>query len=139
MDLDSLVRYSQPPLPYQITSMPPPSTRRTRQSSSSEGEQPAISKRVTFSESSPTTASDDSDGVSARERRSRRRQQKVDTEEVLPLDNTRNKRSHLAGENAANKKMRNANDENVVVVKLLTGTLYLYKGPHRRAEFVRQI
>lgn len=123
--------------------MPPPSTRRTRQSSSSEGEQPVISKRVTFSESSPTaTASDDSDAVSAREQRSRRRHEKVDTEEVLPLHNTRTgkKRSHVTPENSTgNKKMRTANDKNVVVVKLLTGTLYLYKGPHRRAEFVRQI
>jgi hypothetical protein len=123
---------------FQITSMPPPSTRRTRQSSSSEGEQPVISKRVTFSESSPTTASDDSDGVSAREQRSRRRQEKVDTEQVLSLHNTRNKRSHFPSDSVSNKKMR-ANDDNVVVVQLLTGTLYLYKGPHRRAEFVRQI
>jgi hypothetical protein len=27
----------------------------------------------------------------------------------------------------------------VVVVKLLTGTLYLYRGAHRRAEFVRRV
>jgi hypothetical protein len=28
-------------------------------------------------------------------------------------------------------------DENVVVVKMLTGTLYLYRGEKPRAEFVR--
>jgi hypothetical protein len=30
-----------------------------------------------------------------------------------------------------------AKDENVTVVKMLTGTLYLYRGDRPRAEFVR--
>jgi len=115
--------------------MPPPSKRRP--SSSSEGEQP---KRVTFSESSPAASDDSSDGVkggvSAREQRSRRRQAKVQHEPEV-VHNTR-KRSHAPlSEDANNKKMRNSED--AVVVKLLTGTLYLYKGAHRHAEFVRRV
>lgn len=35
------------------------------------------------------------------------------------------------------RKVVKANDRNVTVVKMLTGTLYLYKGKHRRAEFIR--
>ena len=33
----------------------------------------------------------------------------------------------------------NEEEENVHVVNLLTGTLYLYRGLHRRAEFVRKV
>ncbi|KAL9183200.1 hypothetical protein ACHAXT_004987 [Thalassiosira profunda] len=36
------------------------------------------------------------------------------------------------------KKKRIKKDENVTVVKMLTGTLYLYRGERPRAEFVRQ-
>jgi hypothetical protein len=36
------------------------------------------------------------------------------------------------------KKGTNGKDEEVVKVKLITGTLYLYKGLHRRAVFVRR-
>lgn len=118
--------------------MPPPSNRRARQSSSSEGEQQP-SKRVTFSEGSPT-ASDDSSagskGVSARETRSRRRQVKVDNEAEVVHNTRKRSRAPLATQQN-NKKMHN--NEDVVVVKLLTGTLYLYRGAHRRAEFVRRV
>lgn len=39
------------------------------------------------------------------------------------------------GKNAKGKKI--AKDENVKIVKMLTGTLYLYRGDRPRAEFVR--
>jgi len=37
------------------------------------------------------------------------------------------------------KKQRKADDGNCLKVKLLTGTLYLYRGKHARAEFVRRV
>jgi hypothetical protein len=118
--------------------MPPPSIRRTR-GSSSEGEQ---LKRVTFSDRS-TTASDDSSGsldhakrVSAREQRSRRRQAKNETDPPV-VDDINRKRSRAPSNPGPSKKMRG--EEEVVVVKLLTGTLYLYRGTQRRAEFIRRV
>ena len=116
--------------------MPPPSIRRAR-GSSTEGEQP---KRVTFSDRS--TASDDSSGsldakrVSAREQRSRRRQAKMGTD-APTADGRKRLRALPTNPPSPNKKLRG--DEEVVVVNLLTGTLYLYRGAHRRAEFVRRV
>ena len=38
-----------------------------------------------------------------------------------------------------NSETQYGEDGEVVKVKLLTGTLYLYRGPQRRVEFVRRV
>lgn len=119
--------------------MPPPRRARVNRTSdrgSSDGEP----KRVTFSESSPTASDDsgdhaDSANVSAREKRSRLRQSKV--EDAPPVVDGSKRR--MPSSNNFPKNKRQKTNEEVVVVKLLTGTLYLYRGAHRRAEFVRRV
>jgi hypothetical protein len=113
----------------------------------------ATSKTVQFSKSG--TGSDDSSTAetgsegkrmsardrvsSAREARSSRRQAKID--EDLPLLEggiVGEKRKILPPANHSKKRQRPSGGE-VVIVKLLTGTLYLYRGQHRRAEFIRKV
>ena len=50
-------------------------------------------------------------------------------------------KSHSSSNNSTTIKKKGAGgkDEEVVKVKLNTGTLYLYKGLHRRAVFVRRV
>lgn len=117
--------------------MPPPIRARVNRTSdrgSSDGEP----KRVTFSESSPTASDDSGDHaakVSAREKRSRLRQSKV--EDAPPV--VEGTKRPMPPNNNFPKNKRQKIFEEVVVVKLLTGTLYLYRGAHRRAEFVRRV
>ena len=79
----------------------------------------------------------------AREQRSLRRQAKIDTDVILPASDASNhqtaKKRRLPPPNHSNKRVKLGDAENVVKVHLLTGTLYLYRGLHRRAEFVRRI
>jgi hypothetical protein len=50
------------------------------------------------------------------------------------------KRNGSSNSNTAmSKKGTGGKEEEVVKVKLNTGTLYLYKGLHRRAVFVRRV
>jgi hypothetical protein len=77
---------------------------------------------------------------SAREQRSKRRQAKIDVDIVPGLSE-----ALFAGETQSvlpsvlqHKRQRLGGAE-VVKVKLLTGTLYLYRGPQRRAEFIRRV
>lgn len=103
--------------------------------------------------------------ASAREARSKRRQAKIDEEAVSStgVTTTHNKRrlppppppdhhSRNKGKRARNNYRNtitnnrngqqnndNGDDGEVVKVNLLTGTLYLYRGLHRRAEFVRKV
>jgi hypothetical protein len=81
------------------------------------------------------------DRVSAREARSRRRQSKID--EDLPLLECGGvigeKRKIMPPANHSKKRQRPSEDGEVVKVKLLTGTLYLYRGQHRRAVFIRKV
>ncbi|CAJ1960949.1 unnamed protein product [Cylindrotheca closterium] len=92
-----------------------------------------------------TTRSGRSGRVSAREARSKRRQAKIDVdvdgnvvkEAVPPADG---KRGPPIPQGNAKKRQRGETDGgDVVKVKLLTGTLYLYRGPYRRVEFVRRV
>ena len=82
-----------------------------------------------------------STSVSAREARSRRRQSIIDDVKVkvVPRKPTKQmSKRKLAGAAAqARKSKRQRYDKNCVAIKFLTGTLYLYRGPQRRAEFVR--
>jgi hypothetical protein len=87
------------------------------------------------------------DRVSAREARSRRRQAKIDEEAIPPgaevLIADKRKIPPPLGHNS--KKAKNSHNHNhygdgeVVKVKLLTGTLFLYRGTQRRVEFVRRV
>lgn len=87
------------------------------------------------------------DRVSAREARSRRRQAKIDEEApAVGVEEVVGKRRAVLPPIASMSKSKrnragdggNAGSE-VVKVKLLTGTLYLYRGEQRRAEFVRRV
>ena len=90
------------------------------------------------------------DRVSAREARSRRRQAKIDEElpggEIVGgvagggVAGVAPKRRAPPPPQQPNKKRKNEDGlGEVVKVKLLTGTLYLYRGRHRRAEFIRRV
>jgi hypothetical protein len=76
--------------------------------------------------------------VSAREARSKRRQAKID-EDIPPGQVTGGKMLEQVSMNNPKKRQRGEADGEVVKVKLLTGTLYLYRGSQRRAEFVRRV
>lgn len=84
------------------------------------------------------------DRVTAREQRSRRRQAKID-DEVIPALNEQifpgEKRSvsSLSESLKNTKRARRDGDGEVIQVNLLTGTLYLYRGKQRRAEFIRRV
>lgn len=79
--------------------------------------------------------------ASAREQRSRRRQAKID-DDIIPGVNdalyVAEKRAGLPPSLQQHKRQR-LDDGDVVKVKLLTGTLYLYRGKQRRAEFIRRV
>ncbi|KAG7361707.1 hypothetical protein IV203_036808 [Nitzschia inconspicua] len=89
--------------------------------------------------------------ASAREQRSKRRQSKIDedTDVMFPgsdvlVDGNKRKFSSTTTPGPAVKKQKHntaeADGEVVVVtVKLLTGTLYFYRGAQRRVEFLRRI
>jgi hypothetical protein len=71
-------------------------------------------------------------GISSREQRSKRRQAAI-TEEIA--------QQPAAAQEPPTKKKKvqyNNGKEEVVKIQMLTGTLYLYKGRRRRAEFVRK-
>lgn len=115
-------------------------------------------RSVTFSLEKQTppspSASDASSSlhVSARAARSARRQAKIETDPVKkvlttePPKKVHKRRLEMksvkrnGSSNASSmRKGAGGKDEEVVKVKLLTGTLYLYKGVHRRAVFVRRV
>eukprot|EP00525_Craspedostauros_australis_P010594 CAMPEP_0198109148 /NCGR_PEP_ID=MMETSP1442-20131203/1161_1 /TAXON_ID= /ORGANISM="Craspedostauros australis, Strain CCMP3328" /LENGTH=218 /DNA_ID=CAMNT_0043764669 /DNA_START=18 /DNA_END=674 /DNA_ORIENTATION=- len=104
----------------------------------------------------PTAASDEdsatmdfpSSRVSAREARSRRRQAKID-EDVIPTDHVhhhipakthpKRRMPHSSGTGDRHKKQRTVDVDEPIKVKLLTGTLLLYRGAQRRVEFNRRV
>jgi hypothetical protein len=113
---------------------------------------------VTFSlekQSPPSPSASDASSslhVSARAARSARRQAKIETDPVQKVPSIEpSKKLHKrrldmksvkrnGSSNASNmKKSAGGKDDEVVKVKLVTGTLYLYKGVHRRAVFVRRV
>jgi hypothetical protein len=117
-------------------------------------------KSVTFSNENSPVGSDESStqetgteggNVSARQARSHRRQTMIDESDgVLAwtagtgnLTATGKRRLPSGGSNSKNgsksKRPRQDGDDSVVKVKLLTGTLYLYRGRNRRAEFIRRV
>jgi len=85
------------------------------------------------------------DRVSAREARSRRRQAMIDDAAIVPGTEIlagKRKLPPPPGHHSSKKYKHNdryAEDGEVVKVKLLTGTLYLYRGAQRRVEFVRRV
>jgi hypothetical protein len=131
--------------------------------SSEEGADPSPekikNKAVVFSDGGSPPHSDDSSAahdrkVSTREQRSRRRQAKIDVDPVTSIELSQGagleqlppsttiikKRQRPPPVNCKNTKRTKTDDsQEVVKVNLLTGTLYLYRGLNRRAEFVRRI
>jgi hypothetical protein len=81
------------------------------------------------------------DKVSAREARSNRRQAKIDEDAPLGLGEAPGPEGKRRAPPPNHSKKRQRGDDNgeVVKVKLLTGTLFLYRGRHRRAEFIRRV
>jgi hypothetical protein len=73
----------------------------------------------------PSDAAKAAAGISSREQRSNRRQAAI-MEEVAQQPPTKK------------KKVTGQYNEEVVKIQMLTGTLYLYRGLRRRAEFVRK-
>mmetsp|Transcript_21973 Transcript_21973/g.32454 ORF Transcript_21973/g.32454 Transcript_21973/m.32454 type:complete len:232 (+) Transcript_21973:88-783(+) len=121
----------------------------SKTSSSSEAEETrstlnAKKKVVTFTNDSADASEVDQPSEmgksSAREQRSLRRQAKVEEEVVLHPSTqsslTKRPRAPISTPGSVSKKSRT--EQEVVKVPLLTGTLYLYRGPVRRAEFVRR-
>lgn len=118
-------------------------------------------KSVSFSNENSPTGSDESctpkeeasgqGGVtSTREARSKRRQAMIDESGGVLASATASsaanygaKRARMPnggknGKAVSNKRPRDGKEQ-VVKVKLLTGTLFLYRGQHRRAEFIRRV
>eukprot|EP00544_Gedaniella_sp_CCMP2646_P004128 CAMPEP_0202488554 /NCGR_PEP_ID=MMETSP1361-20130828/6568_1 /ASSEMBLY_ACC=CAM_ASM_000849 /TAXON_ID=210615 /ORGANISM="Staurosira complex sp., Strain CCMP2646" /LENGTH=214 /DNA_ID=CAMNT_0049118153 /DNA_START=24 /DNA_END=668 /DNA_ORIENTATION=+ len=120
--------------------------KQSKRSSSSSDDDSSSKKRksVTFSEDSPVASDSSSvaaapgDGRAAKKARARqeritRRQAKIELEDVPP------KRQRDKSQNSNNKhSLQDDPNEEVIEVKMLTGTLYLYRGLNRRAEFVRK-
>ena len=106
------------------------------------------SKRLSLSE--VETSPNVSDGIvdvgtqESSEQRTLRRQANVDVENEpttvqLPIHSSDTKKRRLPPMKQSNKRSRSQDGEEVVKVSLLTGTLYLYRGEHPRAEFIRRI
>jgi len=118
-----------------------PNKHSKKSSSSSDEDSKNKRKNVTFSESSPigSDSSSIADGqaskrAKARKERIVRRQAKI--EEVVAQPKGRADRIR---DSNSNKRSRVEDaDEEVIKVPMLTGTLYLYRGLNRRAEFVRK-
>lgn len=121
--------------------------KQSKRSSSSSEDDSSLKKRknVTFSEDSLVGSDSSSvavrlpgDGRASKKARARqeriaRRQAKMDQEEVP------SKRQGDKSRNADNKhSLGDGTGEEVIEVKMLTGTLFLYRGLNRRAEFVRK-
>lgn len=120
-----------------------PNKQSRRISSSSDDDSAKNNKRknVTFSESSPvgsdtSSITDEKADKRAKERKERiaRRQAKIE-EEAQPK-----RRADRDRDAYSNKRSRTDDDDDGEVIKVLmmTGTLYLYRGVHWRAEFVRK-
>ena len=126
---------SLPPTPAKVTESPA-ITNINNHSSSSHEEDASVSsgsnnnkKRKLMMETEPDEKSDDSAArkkASDREARRKRREAVVEEEEVKAG-------VHSQIVNLAKKKNKG---EDVIRVPMLTGTLLLYRGPHRRAEFI---
>lgn len=77
------------------------------------------------------------DAVTARAERSLRRQRQMD--EMTPANIKRNATRPVHKSTTNAKRVTNTKDEEVVKVKLNTGTLYMYRGENRRVVFVRRV
>lgn len=83
--------------------------------------------------------------LTAREARSRRRQAAIEDTKAAIANSSdaqpsrKRKLSGAAKQSAKNKREKQQNQEDCVKIKLLTGTLYLYRGQNRRAEFIRRV
>uniref|UniRef100_A0A7S2S868 Uncharacterized protein n=1 Tax=Eucampia antarctica TaxID=49252 RepID=A0A7S2S868_9STRA len=109
----------------------------------------AKKRRVTFSmdvstPASPSVSDISSQNrakVSARAQRSLRRQANIETvaAKVVPRSAAAIKRGRKQSPATSSKRGKPADDEEVVKIKLNTGTLYMYRGLNRRVMFVRRL
>jgi hypothetical protein len=130
--------------PKKVTTKSAASSVKEDSSSDADGSRASKKKSVSFTESSPPGSGSDSSmkgrsaaaRKSAREQRSLRRQSQ---DAILPPFVATNtiKRDRAPTTNLPDTKKPRKDDE-VIKVPMLTGTLYLYRGPVRRAEFVRR-
>jgi hypothetical protein len=132
--------------PKKVTTKSAASSVKGDSSSEAEGSRSSKKKSVSFTESSPPESGSDSSmkgrsaaaRKSAREQRSLRRQSQ---DAILPplvaTGTITTKRDRAPPTNLPDSK-KPRKDEEVIKVPMLTGTLYLYRGPVRRAEFVRR-
>lgn len=146
----------QPPAPAVATRKSRKTKNRGASKSESETER-NNKKAVTFVQDHTAITSDSSahnNNRSARDQRTVRRQNRNQagdkdhahhpkvTEEKLPANNKKDNNKRAVAPSAdlrVPKKAKGASgDEEVVKVPMLTGTLYLYKGIRRRAEFIRK-
>lgn len=125
------------------------STRNSRHSSNSDNE------RNSDGESDVESSRTRANRAKAREARSRRRQAKIESTVKRrlpgpppnhPSRKAKRARHHHVFDHHSNGGSKNhhptgsdEDDGEVVKVKLLTGTLYMYRGLNRRAEFVRRV
>jgi hypothetical protein len=129
------------------------STAPASDSNSSRAEEPSRTKKkrktVSFAPPGTEDASDASSDISkkaaaasAREERSRRRQAVLEEQQQLLSQEHRRNAHNSRGANRKNGRNKDPaldDEKDVVRVPMLTGTLFLYKGQHRRAEFVRNV
>ena len=93
-----------------------------------EMDEDALGDTATTEETDASSSQTTPATVSARAARSRRRQE-VDTK----------KRKNVKSNSGGMKRQRTDEESECVKVKLLTGTLLIYRGQHARAEFVRRV
>lgn len=103
-------------------------------------------KSVSFTETTRAVSEGDSsprenrsERSSAREQRSKRRHAQVEQHVVGQPQSNHKRPMPPPKSNPDNKKSRKDQNQEVVKVPMLTGTLYLYRGPVRRAEFIRHV
>lgn len=117
-----------------------------------EGKKKAVSFHQQQQQHQESDGGDSAGRKSAREERSRRRQAMIDEAPpstiaangglmgfTAPTTIKRKNSSSKSGNKNKRQRHEGSADEPFTKVKFLTGTLYLYRGRHRRAEFVRRV
>lgn len=112
-------------------STPPSNNHRSNNRNNNNNKQ--SSRKKNSSKSPPRKASSSKDRAGGEARPSTRSAIKQGGKEKALLKGIK------ATKKPSSKKSKLGENETVVKVKMLTGTLYLYRGEHRRAEFVRTV
>lgn len=130
---------ASPPL-EELVELSEIATEQPSDDNSKEARKSQESSPVASDSSVPETAEARRKKASAREQRSRRRQAIIDEFGVpQPMDEGSVKRKMPPHKPFKSKRPKPSGDEKCLQIKLLTGTLYMYRGPNRRAEFIRKV